>query len=582
MRRYFVVLLLVLIAACKDEVTTPLQSITLSVAPSTVSLNRGGTAAAIVTLERGLFDGAITMTASGLPTGVTATSVTVPGGSSVGTINFSATTAAEGTSNVTLRATGSGLSASTATVVVSVIPPAFTLGLAGTAVSVVQGQSTTTTVNVERTGGFSGAINLTAENLPAGVTATFTPPAVPGSSAVMLITATNAAVLGPHTVTVRGTGAGVTDRTVTLNLTVAPPPAFALALSSNPITVVRGEATATTTINITRSGGFTGAVNLTALNLPAGVTASFNPASAADGTSVLTLTSSGAAPLGVHAITVRGSGIGVAEKTVTVNLTITEPPFPVGTLVVQGPSGLALIKTDGTNLRPLANMSGDDFAPQWDPSGSEIVFHRRIGSQSLFIVTPGAVGQVRLQNNGIPGVFGQFWAEYTPNGSLIYFQALLNSGISQIWRIRADGTGAERVSPAAEPRSAEAPSPSPNGQEVAYTLRDGPIEFELFIQNLTTGARRSLGAGFGARWSPDGQSLVFVAGPALVVQRADGTQRRVLNAGTAYRTGLDWSANSAWVVAARENGGIDLVKVDGSSVISIPNTQTLRQPSLKE
>ena len=51
--------------------------------------------------------------------------------------------------------------------------------------------------------------------------------------------------------------------------------------------------------------GFSGAVNLSVSNLPAGVTASFNPASTA-GTSILTLTAGANAAAGTSTVTLTG------------------------------------------------------------------------------------------------------------------------------------------------------------------------------------------------------------------------------------------------------------------------------------
>ena len=257
---------------------------------------------------------------------------------------------------------------------------------------------------------------------------------------------------------------------------------------------------------------------------------------------------------------------------------------PRGTLVAQGPRGLFLIETDGSNLRTLrTGIDADDMAPQWSPLGNEIVYHARFFADKLQVVS--LQGEKRDQNAGIPGVAEQVWAEYSPDASWIYFQAWSVAAANyQIWRIRPNGTGAARVSAINEVRSAEAPSPAPDGREVAYTLRFGAIPFEVVIQNLSTGQIRSLGAGFGVRWSPDGKWLAFVDGVELVVARADGSERKALNAAQPYRTGLDWSADSRWVVARRDvnpgSGAIDLIRIDGTQVVPIPNTESLRQPSL--
>ena len=90
----------------------------------------------------------------------------------------------------------------------------------------------------------------------------------------------------------------------------------------------------TLALTLDRQGGFTGAVTVTAEGLPTGVTAAFNPTSFAAGvtSTTLTLNATSAATVGVTNVTVRASGTGVADKTVTVQLTITSSATPDFTL----------------------------------------------------------------------------------------------------------------------------------------------------------------------------------------------------------------------------------------------------------
>jgi len=83
---------------------------------------------------------------------------------------------------------------------------------------------------------------------------------------------------------------------------------------------------ASTSVSVVGTAGFTGNVNLTVSGLPAGVTAAFNPASAAaGGTSTLTLTAAATAALSYANITVKGAG-GVQTATAPVGLSVTAAP----------------------------------------------------------------------------------------------------------------------------------------------------------------------------------------------------------------------------------------------------------------
>ena len=117
--------------------------------------------------------------------------------------------------------------------------------------------------------------------------------------------------------TVTVTGGGVT-RTVSVtqsgttasNFTVSAPGSAA---------VTRGAST-TAAVTLSRTT-FPGSVTLTASGLPAGVTASFSPASTTGNSSTLTLTASSTATLGTANITVTGTS-GSTVRTATIGLTV--------------------------------------------------------------------------------------------------------------------------------------------------------------------------------------------------------------------------------------------------------------------
>jgi hypothetical protein len=95
-----------------------------------------------------------------------------------------------------------------------------------------------------------------------------------------------------------------------------------LAASPAALTVNQG-ASGTSTITITRINGFASAVTFSTGTLPAGVTASFNPATTTtSGTSsVLTLAASATAATGTTTVTISGAGGGLT-RTTTVTLTV--------------------------------------------------------------------------------------------------------------------------------------------------------------------------------------------------------------------------------------------------------------------
>jgi hypothetical protein len=112
-----------------------------------------------------------------------------------------------------------------------------------------------------------------------------------------------------------------------------PPPAtggFTIAVAPATSTLQAGSSVSAT-VTVARNGGFAGVVSLGATALPAGVTASFQPAqlSGSEQTSTLTLTAALTAAAATATVQVRGTASGVTEQAATHALTVTPAP-PAG------------------------------------------------------------------------------------------------------------------------------------------------------------------------------------------------------------------------------------------------------------
>jgi hypothetical protein len=203
-------------------------------------------------------------------------------------------------------------------------PSSISVALSPSTASVPQGASTPATVTITRTS-FTGDVQLSAENLPAGVTATFSPATLSGSATSSTVTLAATAAATPATgttITVRAKGTGVTDATSTLSLTVAAAPAYTLTLASPAISIAQG-ASGTVTVALARTN-FTGDVSLSVSGLPTGATASFNPAVVSTTSSVLTI-ATGTAAVGTYNLTITGTATGSADRTTPLTLTISAP-----------------------------------------------------------------------------------------------------------------------------------------------------------------------------------------------------------------------------------------------------------------
>ncbi|MGA9669339.1 MAG: cellulose binding domain-containing protein [Terracidiphilus sp.] len=295
-------------------------SFTLKPSAATLSVTQGASGTdTIAVTDVSPFAGSVTLAASGLPSGVTATFGTNPTtGSSVLTLaaGISATT---GPATVTITGTSGTLTATT-TIALTVVPSStgsFTLKPSVSALSVTRGSSATDTITVTDVSPFAGGVALAASGLPSGVTATFGNNPTTGSS-VLTLTASSTATTGAVTVTITGTSGSLTA-TTSIALTVSPAASFTLAPSTSTLSVSRGSSAADT-IAVTDVGGFNGSVALAASGLPSGVTAAFgtNPTT---GSSVLTLTASSTATTGAATVTVTGTS-GPLTATTTIALTV--------------------------------------------------------------------------------------------------------------------------------------------------------------------------------------------------------------------------------------------------------------------
>ena len=147
--------------------------------------------------------------------------------------------------------------------------------LSATSKTLVQGESGTITLTLTRSRSFSGAVELSLEGAPAGVTGTFSPATIPAgaTTSTLTLSAKANAAPGTHNLTVRAKAAGVSGKTATLSLTISPPPEpdFRIVLDADRVHAVQGGG-AMVGIAIERLGGFDEQVELFVEGLADGMT----------------------------------------------------------------------------------------------------------------------------------------------------------------------------------------------------------------------------------------------------------------------------------------------------------------------
>ena len=212
---------------------TATPDFSVAAAPSSLTITQGtnGTSTITLTSLNG-FNAATTLSASGLPSGVTAAFSTNPvtppaNGTATSTLTLTASaTATTGAATVTITGT-SGSTVHTTSIALTVnaaATPNFTIGAAPASLTVVQGGAGNSTVTITSQAGFNSATTLTTTGLPTGVTAGFstnpvTPPANGSATSTVTFTASASATVGTATVTVTGTSGSLVHST-TIALTV--------------------------------------------------------------------------------------------------------------------------------------------------------------------------------------------------------------------------------------------------------------------------------------------------------------------------------------------------------------------------
>jgi len=324
-------------------VTLTVSTFTITATPSSLTVEQASTGTSTIkTPVSGPFTSQITFSASvapvapvisssGISVSFNPASVTPPSTESSTMSVVVQGSATPGTYTITVTGTGGGIAP---TVIVTLTVPTFgfTVSASPTTVSVQQGFSGTSRITTAATGGFEGAIALSASGQPTGVTVTFTPTSIasPGNgSSTMTIDVPASIATGTYPITVTGTS-GATEETTQVNLTVTSTPAppqgdFTISASPNSFNLYWLGST-TTTITTIGASGFDSGIGLSASGVPSGVVVTFTPTNIAapgTGTSTMSIKVNAGATTGISTITITGTGGGKTHTTtVTLNITV--------------------------------------------------------------------------------------------------------------------------------------------------------------------------------------------------------------------------------------------------------------------
>jgi hypothetical protein len=317
---------------------------TISASPSSLSIAQGnqGTST-ITTAVSGGFNNPITLSANTSYLGLAITfsfnpnPIPAPGsGTSTMTITVGGSVKI-GTYPVIVSGVGGGIRQTT-TILVTVTSSqqaSFTITASPSSLTVTQGNQGNSTISTTVSNGFNSAISLSASGAPTNTTVSFSPNPIPAPGSgrsVMTIAVSSNTPAGTYPIIVTGNGGGIQQSaTVTLTVTAATGTFTVSALPASLSLTPGSQQTAAITTAI--SGGFNGAISLSASTPPSGATITFAPSSfpaPGAGISTMTVTTGSSTPVGTYPITVTASN-GTNQQTVVVPITViavTGEPFP--------------------------------------------------------------------------------------------------------------------------------------------------------------------------------------------------------------------------------------------------------------
>jgi len=187
----------------------------------------------------------------------------------------------------------------------------FSLGVTPLSQQVPQGGSTSFTATVTPQSSFTGTVNLSVSGLPAGVTASFSPPSLTSGDSTLNLTVGNSVTPGSYPFTINAVS-GTIAHSVNVTLLVQATD-FALSIAPALQQVLHGGSTSFTA-TVTPQNGFTGTVTLSVSGLPAGVAATFTPQSLTSGDSTLNMTVDNSVTPGSYPFTITGTSGSLAHS----------------------------------------------------------------------------------------------------------------------------------------------------------------------------------------------------------------------------------------------------------------------------
>jgi Tol biopolymer transport system component len=212
------------------------------------------------------------------------------------------------------------------------------------------------------------------------------------------------------------------------------------------------------------------------------------------------------------------------------------------------------------NPRPVLAGSFLIFSSQVSPDGRFVAVTNRGVQEDVFVIEI-ATGEIRQLTNDPARDRGAVWS---PNGQELYFYSQRDENRYEIWKIKVDGSGLERVTHT-KGRSVWYPALSPDGRKLSFYNDEHTFIFDLApgavpqaLPSALQGSSSELSS-----WSPDGTMLAgrLRGRPGIVVYSlADREHRPLTSSG----------ARPIWIapreILYTDGGRLRIVNIDTKAI----------------